>query len=144
MAKEMKEVKSKNEQSRLAVKTQWSADRGNVLKEHEFYLKLVVDMNIDCGITTSHKICKVPYCRRVEEVEHLQEHKLCSIDNCSTNRVTCGCSVKLCNRCSSFFSSDHDALHEKHCKEEEDRLQLEKHEYKHEKEKHTEPVNPCL
>ncbi len=30
-------------------------------------------------------------------------------------------------------------LHEKHCKEEEDRLLLQKHEYKHEKEKNTEP-----
>lgn len=139
MAKEIKEVKSKNEQSRLAVKTQWSADRDNVLKEHESYLKRVVDMSIDCGIKSSHKICKLPYCRRVYEVEHLQEHKLCSLDNCSMNRVTCGCSVKLCNRCSSFVCSDHMMLHEKHCKEEEDRLLLQKHPYKYEKEKNTEP-----
>ncbi len=139
MYNEIKEIKSKNDQSRSAVKAQWNAERENVFKEHESYMKRVVDMHIDCGITTSHKICKLPYCRRVFDPEHLTEHKLCSIDKCDTNRVTCGCSVKLCNRCSSFVCSDHMMLHEKHCKEEEDRLLLEKHKYKHEKEKNTEP-----
>ena len=139
MAKEINEIKSKNEQSRSAVKNQWSADRDNVLNEHESYMRRVVDMHIDCGITTSHRICKLPYCRRIYVPEHLNEHKLCSIDNCNTNRVTCGCSVKLCNRCISFVCSDHMMLHEKHCKEEEDRLLLKKHEYKHQKEKNTEP-----
>ena len=140
MYNEIKEIKSKNDQSRSAVKAQWNAERENVFKEHESYMKRVVDMHIDCGITSSHKICKLPYCRRVYDPEHLTERKLCSINNCDTNRVTCGCSVKLCNRCSSFVCSDHIMmLHEKHCKEEEDKLLLGKHKYKHEKEKNTEP-----
>ena len=136
---EIKEIKSKNEQSRSAAKAQWNAERENVFKEHESYMKRVVDMHIDCGITSSHKICKLPYCRRVFDPEHLTEHKLCSIDKCDTNSVTCGCSVKLCNRCSSFVCSDHMMLHEKHCKEEEDRLLLKKHKDTYRKELKTEP-----
>lgn len=139
MVEEIKEVKSKNEQSRLAAKTKWSADRNNVLKEHESYLKRVVDLHVDCGVTTTHGICKFPHCRRVYQAEQLQQYKLCSIKNCSTNKVTCGCSIKQCNRCSSFICIDHMVLHEKHCKEEEDRLLLQKHEYEFEKKKNTEP-----
>lgn len=139
MVEEIKEVKSKNEQSRLAAKTKWSEDRNNVLNEHESYLKRVVDLHIDCGVTATNDICKFPHCRRVYQAEQLQQYKLCSIKNCSTNKVTCGCSVKLCNRCSSFLCIDHMVLHKKHCKEEEDRLLLEKHKYEFEKEKNTEP-----
>jgi len=127
MAKKIKDEKSKNEQCRASAKKKWNTDRNSVLRDHDSFLERIFNMSTENAVDKSHSLCRRPECRRVYKKQNLSKHNFCSVNDCKTNKVTCGCSVELCTRCSTFMCSHHMAIHEDLCKEEEEKLMKERH-----------------
>jgi len=127
MTKELSAVNYIHEQYRKAAKDKWKAERANVLTEHDSFLERVFNMCTENAVDKSHSLCRRPECRRTYKKQNKRKHNLCSVDGCNSNSHTCGCSVELCNRCSTFMCSHHMAIHEDICKEEDETLMIKRH-----------------
>lgn len=144
MMEHIKQTEMIHTQDRISLKAQWKSDRWDVLNEHKAFVDGVVARGDDCMInTTTHSLCHSPDCRRIYQPQCLHEHDKCSVKECRTNMITCGCSIRLCTRCSMYMCHQHITIHENYCKEEEDKLQKKKYkhsgDFKFYKEQYTEP-----